>query len=542
MRISQTLLSVVLLVATFALSPAPVAAAPDGEPVPEPRLLIPKAVVTADELANPHLYHPRYDNVYVPPPAYLPPPPAGVVRPGEFEPMDSVIIAVMNYGPAFMDMWSEMVQVYRNAGHTWIIAKPGEKQQLEYLLYNAGVDQSSYSWLNYPTNTIWIRDYGPEFAVEPDGTRHIVDAYYGQRPLDDVIPLWMAASDWIGADGQPLEAHSHIHGLSGGNVMSDGAGTCFFSDILYGYEKPAGWSDEDVDALFQEYLGCEQIIILNPICLDATGHIDLYAKLLSPTAMLLGEFSPDTHFTGEIYVDNPWNCTEHYINDYQDQEDNLAIIEATANLDGDPWVVTRLPMPEPYLSGQDWVYRSYMNSQIINNHVAMPSYYEPHGETVEELLDMEALALAAYEAALPGVNVIAIDSDHIIPLAGAMHCVTHEIPAEEGWEPPAEYCGDGLIQAALGEACDGTGFGGQTCQTLGFDSGNLACDADCQIDTSDCENDPDTDSGTGGDADTDSDSDGDADGGDDDGCGCRAAGTAAGRRSLVAEVALLLFR
>jgi hypothetical protein len=96
-------------------------------------------------------------------------------------------------------------------------------------------------------------------------------------------------------------------------------------------------------------------------------------------------------------------------------------------------------MLEPYLyeetwggeTYQYWVYRSYMNSQIFNDHVAMPSYYAPQGdETADGLLDKEAEAIAAYETARPGVEVFPIDADTIITMAGAMHCITHEIPEE----------------------------------------------------------------------------------------------------------------
>jgi agmatine/peptidylarginine deiminase len=474
----------VLFAATALFSKA--IGAEEGLLVPAPRLMIPKAFVTADELANPGLYHPRYSWSFTPSPAVYGPPPAGVIRPGEFEPMDSVVIAVMNYGPDFMDMWVDMLDVYSQAGFTWIVATGNDKTQIQALIDAAEITDGSYSYLNYPINSIWIRDYGPEFAVGPDGTRYIADAFYEGRPLDDLVPGLMGAGDWMNSDGTPVEVFAHDHMLSGGNIMSDGAGTCFFSKILYGYEKPAGWSDEDVDALFQEYLGCEQIVALNSICLDGTGHIDLYAKLLSPTAMLLGEYPPDTHFDGTVQSADTGHCGSNYPNDYQDQEDNLAAIEATSNLDGDPWVVTRLPMPEPYQDGEWWVYRSYMNSQIFNNWVAMPSYYDPHGETTQDLLDLEALAIAAYEQALPGVNVVAIDSDHIIPLAGAMHCITHEIPVEAGggWEPPATYCGDGVMNNE--EDCDGADLGDASCADFGLAGDTLACLGDCTLDTSEC--------------------------------------------------------
>jgi hypothetical protein len=47
-------------------------------------------------------------------------------------------------------------------------------------------------------------------------------------------------------------------------------------------------------------------------------------------------------------------------------------------------------------------------------------------------------------------------------------------------------CGDSTHNPIAGETCDGIELGGQTCEGLGFDSGTLACDAACQLDTSGC--------------------------------------------------------
>ena len=48
--------------------------------------------------------------------------------------------------------------------------------------------------------------------------------------------------------------------------------------------------------------------------------------------------------------------------------------------------------------------------------------------------------------------------------------------------PPA--CGDGIIQGT--EDCDGAALGGATCPSLGFSTGTLSCDAACNYDTSAC--------------------------------------------------------
>ena len=46
-------------------------------------------------------------------------------------------------------------------------------------------------------------------------------------------------------------------------------------------------------------------------------------------------------------------------------------------------------------------------------------------------------------------------------------------------------CGDGRIEGD--EACDGENLGAATCQSLGFDAGELACTHECTYDDSDCE-------------------------------------------------------
>ncbi len=47
-------------------------------------------------------------------------------------------------------------------------------------------------------------------------------------------------------------------------------------------------------------------------------------------------------------------------------------------------------------------------------------------------------------------------------------------------------CGDGLLQAAHGESCDGAALGGQTCVALGHYDGTLACDGACDFDFTGC--------------------------------------------------------
>jgi cysteine-rich repeat protein len=47
-------------------------------------------------------------------------------------------------------------------------------------------------------------------------------------------------------------------------------------------------------------------------------------------------------------------------------------------------------------------------------------------------------------------------------------------------------CGDGTVDVAEDEECDGENFNGASCQSLGFGGGQLACTTECRRDLSDC--------------------------------------------------------
>jgi len=48
-------------------------------------------------------------------------------------------------------------------------------------------------------------------------------------------------------------------------------------------------------------------------------------------------------------------------------------------------------------------------------------------------------------------------------------------------------CGDGIIQSAFGEVCDGADTGGVTCRSLGLGAGTVTCAADCSAPVVDCD-------------------------------------------------------
>ncbi len=391
------------------------------------------------------LKNPRTDPNYAPPrPSSGLIIPEGIVRPAEFEPMDGVIISVVDHGPEYMKMWSQMLEVFSRSGFVWIIANQ-EAQETLIDSMEQEISEDSYEFLDYPLDSIWIRDYGPEFVYAPDGTRHIIDGVikgpYAFWPRDDAIPIEIGRDDWINADGSPMKVHTHLSPVTGGNIMTDGAGTCFVSNVIFGNEKPRRWTKKMVNAFVKKYYGCEQLIVLRPLCMESTGHIDLFAKIVDPTSILLGQFDPDTYFNGKRPTKGKGRCRRP--NDYKDMEYNLGILESTTNLDGEPWTVVRIPMLEPFEINELWIYRSYLNAQILNDQIVMPAYYQERGnESREDLFSVEAEAVEAYEEAAPNLEITPIQADAVVEFGGAIHCICHEIPVENPYEDDMTTTGD----------------------------------------------------------------------------------------------------
>ncbi|MCP4603340.1 MAG: T9SS type A sorting domain-containing protein, partial [Proteobacteria bacterium] len=138
---------------------------------------------------------------------------------------------------------------------------------------------------------------------------------------------------------------------------------------------------------------------------DLTGHIDMFCKLLNDSLFIVGEYGwQDLCYPGDDVM----------------LDELAADLSSLNNLDGRPFTVARMPMgpwdPDgPYCA----INRTHTNSLILNDKVLVPVYG----------FASDAEALTIYETLMPGYEIIGIDSENIIPYAGAIHCVTNTIHA-----------------------------------------------------------------------------------------------------------------
>ena len=261
------------------------------------------------------------------------------------------------------------------------------------------VSTTNVKTLNIPNQTIWMRDYGP-LGIVKNGKLGFVDLrYYPGRTQDDAFPE-ILARDWnINNFRMPLD-------LEGGNFMADGQGTCYATKTAL--TRNTGASEFQIRAYFKRYLGCENTILLHALYGEGTGHIDMFAKIVTPRTIMLGQYNSGQSWDNSLGTVDSVNA--------EILETNAQILSNFTFADGSKLNIVRLPMP----THSDYNFRTYVNSQMINGVNMIPIYQDD--------TRFEQAALNAWRQALPSWEHVAVDATDIITWAGAVHCILMEIP------------------------------------------------------------------------------------------------------------------
>lgn len=305
--------------------------------------------------------------------------PAGFRIPAEYEPVAAVVLGWAGYS----QMLSGIARAASSAGaQVWAIGGPSSI---------SGV--GNYYQIPLRIDTVWVRDYGP-FGISSGNTPGIVDAiyrHYQYRVNDDNIPQKLGQSKGINVYGMNII-------LDGGNLMVDSYGNLFMTNRTYLWNSHM--SKEQVDNALKTALRVKNIIVFDYAGYpnepeDGTGHIDMFMKLLNDHTVLIAKTED------EPYKSNNNKAIKYF--------------QGRTAPDGQPYKVLT---SKGWVSGGAWY--TFTNSLIVNNTVVMPSYRGRQAEEKE--------AIAAYQAGMPGVNVVPVNSDNSIVAGGSIHCVTQTIP------------------------------------------------------------------------------------------------------------------
>jgi len=181
--------------------------------------------------------------------------------------------------------------------------------------------------------------------------------------------------------------------------MVDGHGTAFSSKLILN-DNPTK-TEAQIDEIMNKFLGISRYIKMNNLPYDQIHHIDMHMKLLDEETLLVGQYPPGVADGPQIEAN-----LQYVLNNFE-------------TCFGRPYKVVRIPMP-PDQNGNyppTGQYRTYTNSFIANKTVIVPTYE----------LQFDTTALRIYREAMPGYNIVGINSNSIIGLLGAIHCIMKEV-------------------------------------------------------------------------------------------------------------------
>jgi agmatine/peptidylarginine deiminase len=369
--------------------------------------------------------------------------PAVIRYPGEFEESQSVFISWsydydMNGNVTGADVTSEYALVSARLADALQkvvpviirVEKATDTTAIKSYMTNRGTPLTNYQFVITPGDDWWTRDFGPNgvYVGPNDSALAFIDLkYYDGRDNDNNAPIVLANK--LGIPNYITRLHAE-----GGNLMADGFGTTFFSDVITDVNTDASvvnpvFTTAEVMAKMSTMFGAKQNIELPTLnCDGGTGHIDLYLKMMDEQTLLISKYP-----------------TEITANDKKIIEDNTQLLASLKSTYNRPYRIYRIPHPTDdnglhtkkscaQLNGDA---RTFVNGITVNNTFIFPSYSDAIDGNKAQTDSVTKL----FKSIMPGYKVVDVDSRLLSPLGGELHCITMQIPAENPvlfWHPSVD--------------------------------------------------------------------------------------------------------
>jgi agmatine deiminase len=288
------------------------------------------------------------------------------------------------------------------------------RTRAQKVLADAHVPVANVRWHLWPTDRVWTRDSGAIFVRNREGKIAATDwkfnawAKYDDWKLDDKIAGRMAKDQRVPV-WQPVARQENGKAvrvvLEGGSIDTNGAGTlltteeCLLSNVQ---ARNPGLSREQMETVFADYLGIEQVIWLKRGTAgdDTHGHVDDITRFVAPDTVLTAI--------------EPNKADENH----EPLAENVDILRAATDQDGNRLKVKTLPMPAPVIFRGQRLPASYANFYIANDEVLVPTFNDPN----------DRIAMNTIAECFPTRRVVGIHCVDFIWGLGAIHCMTQQQP------------------------------------------------------------------------------------------------------------------
>lgn len=303
--------------------------------------------------------------------------------------------------------WVAMTKELVSSEKVHIIAyNEAEKSHIITLLNEAGVAQNNIEFKVYPTDDVWVRDNGPIYVKDKNGTLLIEDwGFNGWGNKADykncnAIPAKIAADQNI----QKVDLNTVLIN-EGGAVEIDGNGTLLATkSAILNKNRNVNIVQNQVEAIFKKYLGITNFIWLDGVSgLEITDmHIDGFARFANTNTIA-------TMNQSDLLA---WDVPQNDIDK----------LYAAKNKDGVSYKFIKLPLTKSNVIttyNKDLGYKgSYINYYIANTKVLVPNYNDPN----------DAVANKIIQDLYPTRTVVGIDVRNLYANGGMIHCVTQQQP------------------------------------------------------------------------------------------------------------------
>ena len=315
------------------------------------------------------------------------------VLPGEFEPQDAIMVSWHS------QTWSEptlvkMIAAMQETTQIVVLVRDDEvREDAVEQLESAGIGLDNISFSMIDTDTVWCRDYGPLVVRCDDGAVRVARSMFTESFADTWVNNDALPHRWSRVTGWPMFQLPVL--VEAGALLSNGVGLCIASTRLLAKNAASGIKEVQVTAALKRLTGATDVVYLEPIRGEPTGHVDWFAVFTSPTTVVIGDY-------------------------YGIDEENTRVLdENVGRLRGistpyGPLQVERIPMP-PH--GDDYFGGTYTNVVFANGNLLVPSWPEASKMTEEK-------ALAVYRRLLPGWRIIPLSSRDFGRKNGSLHCAT----------------------------------------------------------------------------------------------------------------------
>ena len=288
-----------------------------------------------------------------------------------------------------------------------LINSDSQKKYVEQKLRTRELDTGQITLDVQPVNDVWVRDCGPifinkntsQFAVTNWG----YNAWGGKYPpfdADNRIPSYISKTF-------NLDIFDPGMILEGGSVEVNGEGVLLTTEsVLLNPNRNPELNKKEIEQKLYDYLGVKKFVWLTEGLAgdDTDGHIDDLARFINDYTIVTA------------VCDDPDDVN------YPVLQENLEILSAARNLQGNSFNIETLPMPSTRIQGttvdgSEYVPASYLNFYIANGIVLLPFYDEQYDETVRR----------KFQNWFPDRDIIGIHCHDLVWGQGSIHCITQQM-------------------------------------------------------------------------------------------------------------------